>query len=798
VSSTKVLLSRVGPILFTILLFIVSLHVSRTPDGSLLPVLSFRTLWISLLSLAALGAVGGWVGAIARRRRDDPIACVAGIISPLGLLALYPLAVFIFHPLKVPLPFSTLLQPDVIMILAGGLALFRLLWYVASPWKPVTAVVGLLNARSNFQWAFVLFFGFLMLYGIMIKLEDRSLMLVGDEPHYMLMMESMRRYQTADLTRILESNDPLPHGVRKLRPHTSGMSVPGTRYEVHNIGISLLMMPGFTLVGYKGAVGVFAFVAALLAANMFLLGVETTGRRWTSLFVAVAAGLSAPFIFYFRNIYPEMPAALCLIYAVRVLRREQPAAGPLLLAGAGAAFMPWCHVKFVIMSAILAGFCAIRHRRSWRTIICYLAPHLPIALILMYFFHQAYGSWMPNAQYGDAHGPVSKFFFRGAPGLLLDRDHGLLAFAPMYWLVLPGLVCFYRTNRAYFTLALVLALPSFVILASHWMWWGGPCPPARFILPLIPLFVPAVVAALSCASSPVFRLLAGGSIALTLALSAVSLKFVNALPFHEHFLRKLVIAYDAFPFFPLFFIHRSEGVPREHFVIAAFWIAAWCCSLLMLRREKAENAGSMVSTLRHATFRAVLTAGVLILIVPGVIGYANARLFGVATNHPDGSTRPLAHMNVVLDAYTRPFARAGVFTGLAEGRVNPYAIYSRQILDAGRSYTQEELDSETRERSWIFFGRYTTLYPVNYTFTFTGEAESESTGDLILFDICNDLGRNILWKKTMDASSVENGIINFALPFRPDGIKPNTEFRAAALAPGSYRFEHIKLEARLP
>ena len=791
-------LLRIIPIVVTYLFFVLSLHVARVPDGSLLPVFSLRTTWLLVAGLAGLGVIGFISRMMVRAKSladDNPFVL---LIQPFYLLSLYPLAVFVFHPLGVPLPFSTLLQPDILLLLAGCLFVVRLVFLAIPITQTFQKLGGVLRARNHAQLAFLLFLGFLSLYGILIKKEDRILMLVGDEPHYMIMMESMRRYQTADLTKILESNDPLPKGVRKLRPHASIMTAPGTLYEVHNIGISLMMIPGYSLVGYKGAVGTFGFLAALLVANMFLLGVETTGRKWTSLVVAVLAGLSAPFIFYFRYLYPEMPAALCLIYAVRVLQREKPTTGALLLAGAGAAFMPWFHVKFVIMAAILAGFCVLRHFRTIKSVVWYALPHIPSALILMVFFYHAYGSWMPNAQYGDAHDPVSKFFFRGALGLLLDRDHGLLAFAPLYWLALPGLFLLFRENRNYTILALVLSVPSFAILASHWMWWGGPCPPARFIIPLIPLFIPAVIAALAAASTSTFRLLAGGSILFTLALSVVSLGELNSLPFHRHFLRWWVISYDAFPFFPLFFIHRVDGVPRENFVVAALWILAWFASLLLLRRADGAHDQSFMTTLLRAPARSIMAAGSLMLLTPGIIGYVNARLSGVNMEHPSGATLPIAHMNVVLDNYARPFVRAGVSTEAAAGRVAPYVLYSRQLLEAGRSYTQQELDTETRERSWIFFGKYTTLYPVDYLFTFTGQITTEADGNLVLFDICHDLGRNILWENTMSAMDVEEARLSFSLPFRPDGIKENAEFRAAALAPGHYRFDQVGLKASIP
>lgn len=792
-------ITRVAPLMATLGLFALALHTARLPDGSLIPALTPRVggrIAVAMLLPPAVvllsAAVRRW---FPRTEGDSPFS-VLRFLEPLYLFGLYPLAVFGLHRLGVSPAATALFDPRLLGLLAGGLIAARIVIGVWEWRKTSCPLLPLWSAFRPAPLALVLFAGFFALYGGLVHREDRLRMLVGDEPHYLLMMESLRTYGTADLTKILESDSPLPRGVRKVRPHTSGQSRAGARYEVHNVGPAILMIPGFTLFGYRGAIGTFALIGAALVAQMFLLSWEVTGRRLASLAAAGLAGLSAPFFFYFRYIYPELPAALCVIYAVRVIRREEPGIGALLLAGAGAAALPWLHVKFLILTLLLAVFVVFRHFRSWRRWVAYAAPHLPSALWLMWFLHHAYGSWLPTAQYGDTQAPISRFLLRGAPGLLFDRDHGLLPFAPLYFLALPGLIRLFRERRSYAVLALALSLPALSVFASHWMWWGGPCPPARFIVPLVPLFVPAVAAAFGTMSGPVFHLLAGAATLATLALSRISLGFLFSLPLHRHFLRHTITAYDAFPFFAHFYVHRRDPQPPEQFLVAALWVAVAIGFGALMRARRTAEAMAFGEAIRRAPVGAVLLAGALFVGVPGGIGWAAARLTGTPTDFPPGATRSLAHLNVALEQAIAPLERAR--DTLARARDGaPLVLRAEQPLNAERNYRPPAAPTD-EDRRWIFSQRL-PLYPTTYRFVFTGSAETAATaGAVLAFDLCADSGRTVLTRTEVSASALLEGRFTAELWHRPDRSKRAVEARGAALAEGRYRVENMTVEARLP
>ena len=75
-----------------------------------------------------------------------------------------------------------------------------------------------------------------------------------------------------------------------------------------------------------------------------------------------------------------------------------------------------------------------------------------------------------------------------------DQEFGLLAYAPVFALALPGLVRLARKRPlvAAASAALVLAV---IAVAAPWpMWRGGFNPPARFLLPVLPALAIGVAA----------------------------------------------------------------------------------------------------------------------------------------------------------------------------------------------------------------------------------------------------------------------------------------------------------------
>ena len=155
--------------------------------------------------------------------------------------------------------------------------------------------------------------------------------LTGDEPFYVMTALSIARDHDLD-----ESNnyaqrdyesfyppDPLPAGwrgwpaiVRPLPPHPAHSVRPGL-YSKHGLGVAVLILLPYALGGRDAVMVLLNLVAALVALNVYLLARRyTRDWRWAAALAAVLA-LSNPLMSYAYLIFPEMFAALAIVYAYR-------------------------------------------------------------------------------------------------------------------------------------------------------------------------------------------------------------------------------------------------------------------------------------------------------------------------------------------------------------------------------------------------------------------------------------------------------------------------------------------------
>jgi hypothetical protein len=105
------------------------------------------------------------------------------------------------------------------------------------------------------------------------------------------------------------------------------------------------------------------------------------------------------------------------------------------------------------------------------------------------FFGAVYGLVSPIALYGGAvPGVGERRPLLALAGLALDRSFGLLPHAPVFVLAVAGLAALAaraRESRAALGV-LALALATLAPVFAWRMWWGGQCPPGRFLVPVVP------------------------------------------------------------------------------------------------------------------------------------------------------------------------------------------------------------------------------------------------------------------------------------------------------------------------
>jgi hypothetical protein len=111
---------------------------------------------------------------------------------------------------------------------------------------------------------------------------------------------------------------------------------------------------------------------------------------------------------------------------------------------------------------------------------------------------------------------------RGALGMLFDRERGLVGYAPIF-LIAPA--CWALTWRATWRSA-VPALLLYLPMAAFVVWGAGFSPPARYIVPILPLLAYAAAPGLE---QPLVRRAAIGLLVFQVAISAYCWQHPRAL-----------------------------------------------------------------------------------------------------------------------------------------------------------------------------------------------------------------------------------------------------------------------------
>lgn len=335
--------------------------------------------------------------------------------------------------------------------------------------------------------------------------------LTGDEPFYVMTALSILRdgdidernnYARRDYDSFYPP-DPLPAGwrgwpafPRDLPPHPAHSAREGL-YSKHGLGVVLLILGPYALGGRLATMLFLNFVAALVALNMALLARRYLGRRgwWWSLALAAALALSNPLMSYAYLIFPEVFAALAIVYTFRRARERENTAAQWLGAGCALALLPWLHARFVpaVLALALLLLPGLRREPRWRRRAAFAVPPAIGAAGLLAYYLYVYGKPLPDtndhAGFNDLAGTINGFF-----GLFLDEQWGLLIYTPLYLLAAVGFGTLWRRCRGDARALLLTVTPYVLLVAFYRVWWGEWGPPARYLAPVAPL----AVAPLAC------------------------------------------------------------------------------------------------------------------------------------------------------------------------------------------------------------------------------------------------------------------------------------------------------------
>jgi hypothetical protein len=386
----------------------------------------------------------------------------------------------------------------------------------------------------------------------------------GDEPHYLVLAQSLLSDNDLKVANNYAKGDYRSYYPGELHPHLTGLDdVRLRRYSQHAPGVAVLIAPAFASGGHWAVVVLVAALVAVGTGFVWQAAYLLTRDAAAAWFGWAAVTLTSPVGLYGLLIYPDPLAGAAIAVSVWALVRStvnaSGASGAWSIRISGAvgvliAILPWLHTRLAIPAAFLAVIAAARisapgasdsvpasasasaavsaattavrapaRTTRPRALIALLTPIVVSVAGWLIFFRVTFGSFDPRSQFGGNAPIDAGFIVNGLAGVLFDQEFGLIANAPIHVVALVGLWTLWRrAPRLTFELGLI-AVPYAAAACGFVMWWGGYCPPARFLVPVV--FPLGVAAALAWSTSS----RAGRVIALVLLAASVGIASIMGL-----------------------------------------------------------------------------------------------------------------------------------------------------------------------------------------------------------------------------------------------------------------------------
>ena len=295
------------------------------------------------------------------------------------------------------------------------------------------------------------------------------------------------------------------------------------RFPDHPLGV-----PGFAYwpADYWITLGTSGFMTAGAGAILTLLSLRLGCGPKRSALVGLAYGLATPAYAYGTLAYGHQPAAFCLLASFGLLWIGD---GPRpwiqwLAAGVLAGYASVIEIQVGPVSAILAGYAlalVLGKQRPIGLLLGFALGALGPALILMTYNTLAFGApWKMGYfflildRFKEVHSDANPLGlarpdWQRAGELLWGERRGLLRYAPILILTLPGLVALVA-RRAWGMAGVVVAsmLAVFLVNLSYPEWTGGWTTGPRLLVPLLPFAILPIAG----------LLVVGGRVASVLAL----------------------------------------------------------------------------------------------------------------------------------------------------------------------------------------------------------------------------------------------------------------------------------------
>ena len=317
-------------------------------------------------------------------------------------------------------------------------------------------------------------------------IQDKNTV-TGDEPHYLIMAKSI--FQHGQLEQTLAYQEEFQQ--RAIYPgelaaadaiptpdNTHGVNGPRGMYNVHNLGLPLLLGIPLLLGGVMGA----KIFLVMLNAVVVMLAWQFAGLLTTDPKIRFAAtllvSLAAPLLPAAGQVFPDLLAGSIALGGLYWLFAHQqgktlPLTGGWMLS---VAYLPWLQIKFIPIMLILGGtmmYTTYRQTQRYRQSLYFSLLMLASLLALFAYYYYAFGKLSGPYPYQGASLEFSANALVVLTGLFIDQNHGFLLQHPVMWVGVFALGLLFKQYRLLAWVWTLVFLGLIVPNGLHNAWYGG-------------------------------------------------------------------------------------------------------------------------------------------------------------------------------------------------------------------------------------------------------------------------------------------------------------------------------------
>jgi hypothetical protein len=458
--------------------------------ASILACLAAVSIWLSLGTLAVISGDRTRLAALPSIWILAALMVVAlAAASSARLLVdnVWPLAI----SLVLWLPFMPGPIPDAFLIFQGPIE--AVIWIAVVAGLIVTSAPDIPPVIRDPRVAPWLAALLLCIAAVVTFSQVRGVVPGGDEPHYLAATQSLLHDGDLKVANNYAQGEYLDYFGGKLEPHFLKRSTSGEIYSIHAPGVSVIVLPGFAMAGYQGAIATMIAIAALTAALTWRLAFRVSQSAANAWIAIGSVFATTPYFFHTFTIYPEIIGGLLVMIGVWLLIELNDGrdvdARMLIAVGVALSILPWLHSRFAIIAAML-GLIIIgrlmQRAHSVQRIAIFLAVPVIAGLGWFTFFYVIWGRPSPAAPYGADTSMSASYILRGLIGLIVDQQFGVLTTAPIYLMSVAGAWMLFRRQSRFAVELALMVIPYAIAVSSYAMWWAGNAAPGRFLVALLP------------------------------------------------------------------------------------------------------------------------------------------------------------------------------------------------------------------------------------------------------------------------------------------------------------------------